>query len=90
MISKQTKIINQSGLHARPASEFVRTASKFKSKITICRTNETDSKMDAKSIMGLLTLGLCRNDEVEIEANGEDEAEAVESLVSMINQGFGE
>lgn len=90
MISKQTRIINQTGLHARPASEFVRTASRYKSRITICRTSEPGSKMNAKSIMSLLTLGLCQNDKVEIDADGEDEAEAVDSLVSMIDQGFGE
>ena len=90
MISRQTKIIKKTGLHARPASEFIQAANKFKSQITICRISSPQEKVDVKSIMNLLMLGLCQGDEVEISANGTDEKEAVEKLTSIIDSGFGE
>lgn len=89
MTTKTTKIINKTGLHARPASEFVQAAGKFDSKITIKRVSEEDA-MNAKSIIILLSLGLCQGEEVEISADGPDEEEAVNKLVDLINSGFGE
>ncbi|MCL2400770.1 MAG: HPr family phosphocarrier protein [Defluviitaleaceae bacterium] len=89
MYSRTVLIQNRTGLHARPASEFVTCASKFKSKITIKNVSEED-KADAKSIMLLLTLGLTQGTEVEISANGEDETEAVDTLVQLIESKFGE
>lgn len=91
MTSAVTKIINSSGLHARPATDFVNTAKKFQSKIMIRSTEESeDSAVNAKSVVLLLTLGLGPGTEVEITASGEDEAEAVNSLIALIDSGLGE
>lgn len=89
MYSKTTIIKNCTGLHARPASEFVGCAGKFGSKITIKRIGDT-TEANAKSIIMLLSLGLAQGTEVEIRANGEDETEAVDTLIALINSGFGE
>ena len=89
MVKKQTTITNKTGLHARPASEFVAAATKFKSKITIKRI-DSDKEANVKSIVFVLSLGLTRGTQVEIAASGEDEAEAVDTLVALIESGFGE
>lgn len=91
MVKKKTVIKNKTGLHARPASDFVQAASKFQSNITIRRAEgDDDEEANAKSIIFLLSLGLCQGEEVEIIAKGEDEAEAVDSLIQLIDSGFGE
>jgi phosphocarrier protein len=89
MVKKQTTIMNKTGLHARPASEFVAAATKFKSKITIKRI-DSDKEANVKSIVFVLSLGLTRGTQVEIAASGEDEVEAVDTLVALIESGFGE
>ena len=88
MYSKRTTIKNQTGLHARPASEFIAMASKFSSRITIKKLSE-DEDANAKSIVMLLALGLAMGEEVEIVAN-DDEVEAVDSLIALIDSKFGE
>lgn len=93
MYSRTTTIINKTGLHARPASDFVAQADKFASKISIARVNkidEDDDEANAKSIVMLLSMGLSKGTEVEISAKGVDEKEAVDTLVEMIESGFGE
>ena len=91
MVSKVTRVINATGLHARPATEFVNKANTFSSKITIRNfSDESNKTVNAKSIVLLLTLGVCQGTDVEITAVGLDEVEAVESLVALINTGFGE
>lgn len=90
MLKKSTTIKNKTGLHARPASEFVQQASKYQSNIIIRRISEEDDEANAKSIIFLLSLGLCQGEEVEIIAKGEDEEEAVNSLIALIDSGFGE
>lgn len=87
MYQKSIAIKNHSGLHARPASEFINCAKKFKSKITIGRANG-EEKVNAKSIVLLLSLGLSQGETVEINASGEDEKEAVDALVALIDSGF--
>lgn len=89
MTTKTTKIINKTGLHARPASDFVQAAGKFQADIRIKRVGD-EEEANAKSIIFLLSLGLCQGEEVEICAEGEDEAEAVDQLIELINSGFGE
>jgi phosphocarrier protein len=90
MVAKKTVIKNKTGLHARPASEFVQAATKFKSNINIRRVAEEDDEANAKSIIFLLSLGLCQGEEVEVSADGEDENEAVDALIALIDSGFGE
>lgn len=89
MYKKTTTILNKSGLHARPASDFIKEAGKFSSKITIRRLDE-DEEANAKSIVFLLSLGIGQGVEVEISAKGDDEQQAVDSLVALIESGFGE
>ena len=71
MYSRKVTVQNRTGLHARPASDFIACASKFKSRITIKRVGEEDDA-NAKSIVMLLSLGLGQGTEVEITAKGED------------------
>lgn len=91
MTSKCVTIVNPSGLHARPASEFVAAAKQYTSKITIRNAEEApDTAVNAKSIVMLLTLGLGAGCKAEIAASGDDEQAAVDALVTLIASGFGE
>ena len=85
MYSKVTVVKNQSGLHARPAAEFVKLASKFKSQIHIKKNIENAPLANAKSVIFLLSLGLTSGTEVLISAEGIDEIEAVDALVDLID-----
>ena len=89
MYKRTATIVNESGLHARPASDFVQTASRFAADITIRRVGKEEAA-NAKSIIFLLSLGIGRGTEVEIAANGPDEQEAVDTLAVLIAAGFGE
>ena len=89
MYSRKTVIKNRTGLHARPASDFIAAAGKFKSKITIKRVGDED-EANAKSIVMLLSLGLGQGTEIELAARGEDEIDAVDALIALIDSGFGE
>lgn len=81
MVEKEVTIRLESGLHARPAADFVKKAKNYKSRIQIIK----DSKiLDAKSIVGLLSLGLSKGTAITIRAEGEDEAEALEALIPMV------
>ncbi len=90
MYTKSTVVKNATGLHARPASDFVAAANKFASKITIRRTDGEGMGVNAKSIVLLLSQGFCQNEEVEITAKGDDETQAVDALIALIDSGFGE
>jgi len=91
MKTAQTTVKNVSGLHARPASDFVGTAKTFQSAITIrVADRPMDSGVNAKSIIRLLSLGIAAGTRGEIAADGPDEAEAVLALVSLVDSGFGE
>jgi len=81
------KILNQQGLHARPASLFAKTASKFKSTVSIVYGGKT---INAKSIIIIMSLGLKKGEEIKIITKGVDEKEALEALVSLIECKFGE
>lgn len=88
MVKRQAEIINKTGLHARPASDFVLAAKKFESKITICK--EGGEPVNAKSMVRLLAECIGQGTKVEITADGADEAEALDTLVALIENGFGE
>lgn len=89
MYEKTTKIVNPTGLHARPASDFAKAAAKFKSQITISNL-ASGASCNAKSVIMLLTLGLANGAKVKINAIGEDEQNAVDNLVALIDSGIGE
>ena len=91
MYSKVTEIFNESGLHARPATLFVKEAKKYQSAIKITNLSAENQKtVNAKSVVSLLSIGGHQGSRVEICAEGEDEQQAVEALVAMINSGLGE
>jgi len=87
-VKKAVQIKNQSGLHARPVSEFVALATKFDSEIRINKVNQYSQVADAKSIIFILSLGIRKGSMIEISAEGKDEIEAVDQLVALINSGF--
>lgn len=80
-------IKNASGLHARPAGMFVKKASEFKATVEVKAKNKV---VNAKSIMGIMSLGLAQGDELVVVANGDDQEAAVNALVELIEGGFGE
>jgi len=81
------KILNEQGLHARPASIFVKTASKFKSTVSIVHGTGV---ANAKSIINIMSLGLKKNEEIKIITEGTDEKEAMAALLSLVESKFGE
>ncbi|WP_130807688.1 HPr family phosphocarrier protein [Senegalia massiliensis] len=78
---KVVVVKNKIGLHARPAALFVQTASKFLSKIYV---EKKGRKVNAKSIMGIMALGVCQGDEIKLYAQGEDEKRAIEELEDLL------
>ncbi len=87
MIEKEVTILNRAGIHARPAAMIVQTASKFSSSIFLSRENE---KINAKSIMGIITLGAGYQAVLLVTAEGPDEAEAVEAISALFENKFSE
>jgi len=90
MYLKQTTIKNKTGLHARPASDFILEAKKYKSKIYIRKMENDSEAVNAKSIARLLSEGIVMGDTIEISADGPDETMAVDKLVALVETGFGE
>ncbi len=76
---------NQVGLHARPATFFIQKANEYKSSIWVEKDNR---KVNAKSLLGVLSLGILGGAEIKIIADGTDENEAINGLVSLIDSGF--
>lgn len=89
MLTKEVTIRNATGFHIRPAQLFTEQAAKFQSQVNIL-VKDQGVKVDGKSILGLMTLGLSQGNVIEISADGSDEEEALESLVQLIESGFGE
>lgn len=87
MVEKTIEITNPTGLHARPAALFVQTAGKFTANIWI---NMDHKKVNAKSIMGLISLAVSKGTEITIIADGEDEDLAMKEIVDLVMSGFGE
>jgi phosphocarrier protein HPr len=86
-MEKVITILNEQGLHARPASVFAKAANKFKSNISLVHGNNT---INAKSIIIIMSLGLKKGEEIKIITKGEDEKEAMDALVNLIESKFGE
>lgn len=85
MIIEKIMIQNKAGLHAKPASMFVQCANNFKSEIFI---KKDATRVNAKSIMGVMILAVQKGDEIEIEAFGDDEEKAISALKDLINRKF--
>ena len=85
---KQELILNNSvGLHARPATFFIQKANEYKSSIWV---EKKDRRVNAKSLLGVLSLGVAPGDTVLLSADGEDEDAAVAGLLDLVNNNFGE
>jgi phosphocarrier protein HPr len=83
----ETKIANRLGLHARAAARFVKLASRFQSRITV---SKDASRVDGKSILGLLTLAAREGTRLRLTAEGDDAAEALAQLDELVRDRFGE
>ncbi len=87
MFSKEVVVQNQVGLHARPATFFIQKANEFKSSIWV---EKDERKVNAKSLLGVLSLGITKGTSIVIIADGADEQEAVTTLVNLIASNFTE
>ncbi|MFI5184490.1 MAG: HPr family phosphocarrier protein [Vicinamibacteria bacterium] len=87
MTRREVQIRNRLGLHARAAARFVQAATRYRSKVSVSRDGRT---MDGKSILGILLLAASQGTWLEVAAEGEDEADAVAALVTLVDAGFGE
>ena len=87
MCVKEVLVQNHVGLHARPATFFIQRANEYKSTIWV---EVNDRRVNAKSLLGVLSLGIMSGTNIRIIASGADEEEAVESLVGLVESGFAE
>ena len=87
MVSKEIVVQNQVGLHARPATFFIQKANEYNSSIWIAKD---ERKVNAKSLLGVLSLGITRGTAVTLTADGADEESALEALESLIASNFAE
>ena len=87
MIAKEVVIKNQVGLHARPATFFIQKANEFKSSIWV---EKEERRVNAKSLLGVLSLGIVKGTTINIIADGADEDAAIETLSELIDSDFNE
>ena len=87
MIETEVKIANRLGLHARAAARFVQLANRFQSSIAVVKGV---SKVDGKSILGLLTLAAAKGTRLRLTADGDDEKQALAQLARLVRERFGE
>ena len=86
-VKKDVLVQNQVGLHARPATFFIQKANEFKTSIWV---EKDERRVNAKSLLGVLSLGIVGGTSIDIIADGSDEQEAVDSLVALVESGFAE
>ncbi len=87
MYVKDVTVQNQVGLHARPATFFIQKANEFKSSIWV---EKEERRVNAKSLLGVLSLGIVGGTNIKIIADGADEQDSVENLVQLVESGFTE
>lgn len=87
MISRDITITNASGLHARPATFFIQKANTYKASIWI---EKDERKVNAKSLLGVLSLGIAKDMSITLIADGQDEDAAILGLTELIESGFSE
>lgn len=87
MVKRDLEIINRLGLHARAAAQLVHTAARFGCDVLL---EKDETEVDAKSILGLLQLGAAQGTQVTVSCEGSDEREALQSVVELIENRFGE
>ena len=87
MYTQEITVNNEVGLHARPATFFIQKANEFKSGIWV---EKEDRRVNAKSLLGVLSLGIVKGTTITLIADGADEKEAVSALVDLVNDNFGD
>ncbi|MCI8652442.1 MAG: HPr family phosphocarrier protein [Angelakisella sp.] len=87
MFVKEVAVQNHVGLHARPATFFIQKANEFKSSIWV---EKEERRVNAKSLLGVLSLGIVGGTNIKVIADGADEQQAVEALVKLVASGFSE
>lgn len=87
MITKEIAVLNKLGIHARPAAQFVRVASRFQADVTV---EKDDERVDGKSIMGLMMLAVGCGARITVTTDGADEAEAMAAIEELVAGKFGE
>ena len=87
MYTQEIIISNEVGLHARPATFFIQKANEFKSGIWV---EKDDRRVNAKSLLGVLSLGVTKGSKITLIADGADEKAAVAALAALVNDNFGE
>ena len=87
MFVKEVSVKNQVGLHARPATFFIQKANEFKSSVWV---EKDERRVNAKSLLGVLSLGIVGGTTIRIMAEGSDEEQAVDGLVKLVESGFAE
>jgi phosphocarrier protein HPr len=89
MLEGEVRVINPLGLHARAVAQLVKLSGRFRSRLAVIRSDNS-AEADAKSMLDVLTLGATVNSVLILRAEGEDEAEAYESVRQLFARGFGE
>ena len=87
MFVREVMVKNQVGLHARPATFFIQKANEFKSSIWI---EKEERRVNAKSLLGILSLGIVGGTNSKVIADGADEKAAVDALIELVDSGFSE
>ena len=87
MFVREVTVKNQVGLHARPATFFIQKANEFKASIWI---EKAERRVNAKSLLGILSLGIVGGTSIKVIADGSDEVQAVNALVELVDSGFSE
>ena len=85
MISREVTITNAIGLHARPATFFIQKANSYQSTVFV---EKEDRRVNAKSLLGVLSLGIAQGMTVKLIAEGLDEAESMDGLIALVESGF--
>ena len=85
MIQREVTITNSSGLHARPATFFIQKANTYRSGVWVVKD---DRKVSAKSLLGVLSIGIAKGMTITLVADGDDEQNAIDGLVELIETGF--
>ena len=87
MLEKELTIINKNGMHARPAAQFVKLTSTFKSEVWV---EKDDEQVNGKSIMGLMMLAAARGEKIKVSVQGPDSDAAMAAIENLVSTGFGD
>lgn len=87
MLERELTITNKNGMHARPAAQFVKLASQFKSEILV---EKDDEQVNGKSIMGLMMLAAARGEKIKVTVQGADQDAAMAAIENLVRTGFGD